>query len=254
MARILTVLFLIMLQTGAAQHYNSVVLDSVDIDATNEIYKVGNTYIFDYEIIKDSKTWKLKNNKGMFESTAFELAPLRTSNIEVDKIRLVVQQVSDAERTNKGQTEISYIQEPLSKGMNLTGLVDNVHNIWMYPIRIGFFNALQTAPFPYIKKPLTIGEEWTDKMAIGNNWGNTLWGTWEGPLLISYHYQVKAHEKVASSFGPIDCYIIESVATSAIGTTRLKSYFSEIYGFVRLEYELLYGLKVNFWLTDFKKA
>lgn len=254
MTRKLTVLFLIIFQIGVAQNYDTVILDSIHVDATNEVYKVGNTYIFNYEIIKNGQKLKLKNNKGMYEGSVFELAALANPDIEVDHIRLVVQQVSDAERTNTGQTEISYIQEPLSKGMSLTGLVDNAHNIWMHPFRTGFFNALQTAPFPYVKKPIEIGAEWTDKMAIGKNWGNVLWGTWENPLLLSYHYKVTAKEKLKSSFGIIDCYIIDSVATSNIGETRLRSYFSEIYGFVRLEYELLNDLQVNFWLIDFKKG
>lgn len=250
----LSLLFLIVFQIAVAQHYDTVVMDIHDIDASNEVYLLGNSYVFDYEIIKNGKVLKLKTNKGMYTSSDFELAPLATVGIEVDHIRLVVQQVSDEERTNAGQTEISYIQEPLSKGMSLTGLVDNSSNIWLHPIRTGFFNALQTAPFPYIKKPLRVGAEWTDKMAIGKNWSNPLWGSWEGPLLLSYHYLITGIEQVQTPFGPIECYVIESTATSKIGTTKLKSYFSIFYGFVRMEYELLNELKVNFWLVEFVKG
>ncbi|WP_417370766.1 hypothetical protein [Gelidibacter japonicus] len=254
MTKKLTILFLVIFQLSVAQHYDTVVLDTGNIDATNEVYKVGNTYVFNYEIIRNGKILKLKTNKGMYASTVFELVPLVSPAIEVDRIRLIVQQVSDAERTNEGQTEISYIQEPLSRGMSLTGLVDNADNIWLHPIRTGFFNALQTAPFPFVKKPLKVGNEWSDKMAIGKNWGNVLWGTWEEPLLLSYHYKVTTMEMVKTAFGTIECYVIESNAKSDIGETKLKSYFSEIYGFVRLEYELLNGIKVNFWLMDFKKG
>lgn len=252
MTRILTLLFLVVVHIGVAQHYDTVVMDTHNIDATNEVYLVGNAYIFDYEIIKDGKVFKLKTNKGMYEHAQFELVPLATADIEVDRIRLVVQQVSDAERTNEGQTEVSYIQDPLATGMSLTGLADNSHNIWLRPIRTGFFNALQTAPFPFVKKPLKVGAEWSDKMAIGKNWSNPLWGTWEEPLLLSNHYKASKMEKVKTPFGTLDCYVIESSATSDIGTTKLKSYFSDLYGFVRMEYELLNGLKVNFWLVDLK--
>lgn len=250
----LTLLFLVIFQLGVAQHYDTVVLDTGDIDATNEVYRLGNSYVFDYEIIKDGRVLKLKYNKGMYENSAFELVPLATAEIDVDKIRLVVQQVSDAERTNEGQTEISYIQEPLSRGMSLTGLVDNSSNIWLHPIRTGFFNALQTAPFPFVQKPLKVGAVWTDKMAIGKNWSNILWGTWEDPLLLSYDYQITGVEPIKTAFGTIACYVIESSATSDIGTTKLKSYFSNLYGFVRLEYQLLNGIKVNFWLVEFNQG
>src|SRR5690554_527238 len=98
MTRKLTVLFLIIFQIGVAQNYDTVILDSIHVDATNEVYKVGNTYIFNYEIIKNGQKLKLKNNKGMYEGSVFELAALANPDIEVDHIRLVVQQVSDAER------------------------------------------------------------------------------------------------------------------------------------------------------------
>ena len=39
---------------------------------------------------------------------------------------------------------------------------------------------------------------------------------------------------------------------SEIGETKLKSYFSNEYGFIRLEYSLLNNLSVNLWLADFK--
>lgn len=248
----LTLLFLIVFQIGAAQQYGSVIIEAGEVDANNEVYRVGNNYVFNYEIIQHGKKLKLKRNKGMFASTDFELVTSTTKNIEVDKIRLIVQQVSDAERTNKDQTEISYIQEPLSRGMSSTGLVDNSKNIWLHPIRTGFFNALETAPFPFIKKPLMVGTEWSDKMMIGEPWGNELWGKWEGHLLLSYHYKVTAMEVLKSGVGDIECYIIESSAKSELGETKLKSYFSTIHGFVRMEYELLNSLKVNFWLIDYK--
>lgn len=254
MTRKLTILFLITFQIGAAQNYDTVVMDTHNIDASNEVYLVGNAYIFDYEIIKDGKVLKLKSNKGMYGSAEFELVPLATDDIDVDKIRLVVQQVSDTERTNEGQTEISYIQDPLSKGMSLTGLVDNSHNIWLHPVRTGFFNALQTAPFPFVKKPLSVGQEWTDKMGIGKNWSNALWGIWEEPLLLSLNYKITKMDKIRTAFGTLDCFVIESSAISDIGTTKLTSYFSSLYGFLRMEYELLNGIKVNFWLVDLKRG
>ena len=89
-------------------------------------------------------------------------------------------------------------------------------------------------------------------MIIGQNWGNEMWGKWEGQLLLTYNYKITEKKTVKTEFGEIDCFVIESSAKSEIGTKKLTSYFSEKYGFIRLEYELLNELKVNMWLIDFK--
>ena len=94
--------------------------------------------------------------------------------------------------------------------------------------------------------------EWTDAMKIGQPWGDALWGTWEGGLVLSYSYKVTGKEKLKTPLGSIDCFVIESTADSSIGQTRLKSYFSNQYGFVRLEYHLLNNIQVNFWLVETK--
>jgi hypothetical protein len=56
-----------------------------------------------------------------------------------------------------------------------------------------------------------------------------------------------------TTLGDIECHIIESTVGSKIGTSTLTSFFSEKYGFVRMVYQLLNNLEVNFWLIDFKE-
>ncbi|RIV45010.1 hypothetical protein D2V05_07965 [Flagellimonas pelagia] len=248
----LTIFFLILAQIGFSQQYNSVIIESENIDSNNEIYKIGSVFVYDYEIIKDGQKCKLKTNNGMFARSEFELVPTESDSIGVQKIHLIVQPVSDSDRTNENQTQISYLQEPIFASLSSTGAVENDKNVWIHPIRKGFFNSLETAPFPFIKKPLKIGSEWTDQMQIGQGWGNELWGKWEGQLLLAYNYKITEKKTIKTEIGEIDCFVIESSAKSEIGTTKLTSYFSEKYGFVRLEYELLNELKVNMWLTDFK--
>ncbi len=248
----LTILFLIIFQIGYSQQYDTVVIEDENIDKNNEIYKTGNVYVYDYEIIQDGEKCKLKSNKGMFARSDFELVPIGTDSIGVDKIHLIVQPVENADRTNGNQTQISYLQEPIFASVASTGAVENGKNVWIHPIRKGFFNSLETAPFPFVKKPLKIGTEWTDQMNIGQGWGNEMWGQWEGQLLQTYNYKIVAKEKIKTKLGEIDCFVIESTAKSSLGTTKLKSYFSEKLGFVRLEYELMNDLKMNMWLIDTK--
>jgi hypothetical protein len=244
----LTFLLLIIFQFGFSQQYDTVVIEDENIDKNNEIYKIGNVFVYDYEIIQDGERCKLKKNNGMFARSEFELVPIGTDSIEVDKIHLIVQPVEDADRANGNQTQISYLQDPIYASINSTGAVENENNVWIHPIRKGFFNSLETAPFPFVKKPLKIGAEWTDQMKIGEGWGNEMWGQWEGSLIQTYNYKIVGKETLKTELGEIECFIIESTAKSNIGTTKLKSYFSEDLGFVRLEYELLNDLKVNMWL------
>lgn len=48
--------------------------------------------------------------------------------------------------------------------------------------------------------------------------------------------------------------MIEGTAKSRIGESKLKSYFSQKYGFVRLEYEMVTGLKVNLWVDQYSEG
>lgn len=248
----LTFIFLIIFQIGFSQQYDSVIIEEENFDENNEIYKTGNVYIYDYEIIQDGKTFKLKNNSGMFVQREFELIPIEIDSIRIDKIHLIVPSVDKTNRTFENQTKISYLQEPIYDLFSSTGAVENDSNVWIHPIREGFFNCLEIAPFPFVKKPLVIGSDWTDQMKIGQGWRNEMWGFWEGQLLLTYNYYISKKEILKTKLGNIECFVIESEAISNIGTTKLKCYFSEKYGFVKLEYELLNDLKVNFWLLDFK--
>lgn len=231
------------------QQYDSVIMEKDSIDENNTVYKIGNFYTYDYEIIKNENLFKLKINEKD-ESVLLK----DTSLQNVEKIHLMIQKPpSGLPRVNEGQTEITYYQAPIFNTSSTTGVVDNKNNIWIHPIRDGFFRSLETCPFPYIKKPLKIGLKWKDKMLIGDHWCNKDWGEWKGDLLLKYKYKITNKKKVESGLGSIECYIIESFAKSTIGITKLTSYFSEEYGFVRLEYELSTGIKINFWLIDFQK-
>ncbi len=248
----LILLSLLVFQIGFSQQYDSVVMEEENIDDNNEIYKPGSVFIYDYQIIRNDIPSKLKYNKGMFDQREFNLVPIDADSIEVSKIHLIVRPVEDSERTNENQTEISYLQESVYGAINSTGAVENDKNVWIHPPRNGFFNSLETGPFPFVKKPFIIGNEWTDQMKIGQPWGDEMWGEWEGPLLLTYNYKMVGKEILTTPIGEIECFVIESTASSDIGETKLKSFFSEKYGFVRLEYELLNDLKVNIWPIESK--
>jgi len=254
MKQIIFAILFLTFHLGFSQQYDSLVFEKENIDSNNKIFTPENIFIFDYEIIQNGKKFKLKKNKGMFAGREFELTSIEKDSIAVKYIHLITQNIDESEKTNKNQTEISYIQEPFFSSISSTGVVENEQNVWIHPIRDGFFNSLETCPFPYVKKPLKIGLEWKDAMIIGQGWRGEKWGEWNGQLLLNYNYKITGKELVKTSVGLIECFIIESIASSKIGKTKLKTYFSDIFGFVRLEYELITKIKVNMWLIDFKKG
>lgn len=185
-------LFLMLLYflPGFTQQYDSVILEEDQIDENNEIYKTGSVFIYDYEIVILGTKNKLKYNREFGKNAEFQFVSGDSVAVDVEKIHLIVQPVEDEERSNENQTQISYLQGPKFDAFASTGAVENGSNVWIHPIREGFFSCLETAPFPFVKKPLIVGAEWTDQMAIGAAWGNELWGQWTGSLLLTYHYKV----------------------------------------------------------------
>lgn len=235
---------------GCSKQFTTLAIEEENVDSNNKIYKPGSVFIYDYEIVKAGKRLKLQKNKGVMANAEFELVPIASEEVGVDKIHLIVKSVSDKERVNENQTQVYYLQEPVYSSMSATGIVENDKNVWMHPIREGFFAALETAPFPYVKFPLQTGVQWSDEMKISENWSNEMWGSWDGNLALSYSYEITDTETLKTDLGDIECYKINSVADSDLGQTSLVSYFSPEHGFVRMEYELMNDLKVKMWLVD----
>lgn len=245
----LTFLLFFILQIGFSQQYDSVIIEQDSVDLNNKVYKTGNVYVFDYEIIENGIAKKLKTNSRK----GFELVPIDTDSIGVERIHLLIRPTADSLRTNENQTQISYLEGPEFGSFSSTGAVDNSENVWIHPIRNGFFGSLETCPFPFVKKPLQVGLEWKDAMVIGEGWGDKLWGEWSGQLLLEYSYKITGKEKINTELGEVECFVIESQADSKLGSTKLKSLYSDDFGFIKLEYVLFTGIEVNMWIIDFKE-
>lgn len=242
---------LVLFQTAFCQQYDTVFLEEEDVDADNEIYKIGNVFIYDYEIIIDGEPHKLMHNSRSFARRQFELVPADTDSVGIEKIYLLILPSEEGARSNENQTEIALLQGPAFDSYSTTGAVENDQNVWIHPIRSGFFNSLETAPFPYIKKPIEIGAEWSDQMVIGDGWGDELWGDWEDELLLTYNYKITGKETVKLPIGELECYVIESTAKGDPIFTKLTSWFSEEYGFVKYEYELMNDIRVTMEMIEF---
>lgn len=223
-----------------SQQYDGVYIEKMNIDKNNRIYTPGREFVFSFKIIDNDSTYFLKDNTPY----PYELAKNNDSLI-VSDIYLTVIKPRVFQRTNGKQTEVYYSYNPTPSTVSSTGIVENDKNIWIHPPRDGFFKALETCPFPYIKLDSPIGYKWTDSMSIGAHWSNKKWGEWSGRLLLNYEYEIIGKEKIHSTLGEVDCIVINATATSKIGQSKLKSYYSEKYGFIKLEYTLFTGLEVE---------
>lgn len=247
----LFILFFFIGQVCFSQGFKTLDIEKKDVDSDNKIFKIGKAFIYDYEIIENDSVYKMSYIGGL-PDRKFKLINRNSDTIN-SRIHLIVSKFEKSEKTNKNQTEIDYLYFPDFAYISGTGIIENENNIWLHPPRDGLFSALETCPFPYVKFPVKIGKEWKDKMKIGDQWCNEKWGVWKKKLLLSYGYKTTQKTKINTKLGELECYVIESTAKSEIGESKLKSFFSEKYGFVRLEYEMVTGLKVNLWIDNLKE-
>jgi len=235
-------LIIVLLASNLAfgQQYDGLYIEKKKIDKNNSIYTLGKEFVFNIKITENDTIFFLRENK----TDSFKLTN-DIDSLKISEIHLTVIKPRMFQRTNKKQTEVYYSYEPNPTTISSTGIVENAENIWVHPPRSGFFKSLETCPFPYIKLKKPIGYKWTDSMSIGNHWADKKWGIWDGRLLLNYEYEISENEKIHTRLGELDCIVIYANATSNIGKSSLKSYFSYEYGFVKLEYNLFTGTKIE---------
>lgn len=244
---LLITLFTSFVSLSSYSQYQSLIFEADEVNIDNKIYVEGNAFIFNYEIIINDTSFKLDSS----EVRKHFLGESFSEQQSIEHIYLVVKPLTKAILIDESQTQISYYQGPQFDYASHTGAVENANNVWIHPIRDGFFKSLELCPFPYIKRPNKEGLSWCDSMEIGEGWRNNLWAQWEGPLSLKYDYSIVEEVNLDLEIGMVECWKVESTSRSKVGESKLVAYFSDIYGFVRLEYELVNGTRVNIWLEDF---
>lgn len=233
-----------------SQMYNSLYIESDSINNNNVIYIPGKTFVYKYNIVHNGECKKLiKNEQIELYQIDFKLEPV-LCNENTNKLYVFVDTCKYNQCSENSQTKIYYID---SCGINTytgTGVIENDQNLWIHPVRYGFFRCLELCPYPYIKFPIQIGSELVDSNRIGQRWGNEFWGTWKGSQLLTYHYKVVGKQVIETNFGSIECYRIDSYSNTNLGISKLTAYFSEVYGFVQLDYEINPNLKIYFSLLE----
>lgn len=218
----------------------------------NKIYTHNRTINYDYyfQLENDTTKYKFRTN----EESKYSLCSKYDCDAEIiDKIKLEVNDrlfLFDFDSTYN-QTVISYYY--LSNYNNIlskesTGIIENNKNLWIHPPRNFDFKILEINPFPFISFE---EDDWSWSLEIGDLWSSQKWKTWEGIINVSYKYKNVGKTNIMTKLGEIECIVTESEAISTIGSTFLKSFYNEKYGFVKLEYTNIDNSKLIYEIENF---
>lgn len=211
----------------------------------NKIYTVGKNFTFTYRyqdkagidmlmakadtVSQSGGDWKLvradSKNANMVSRLVLSVKPGRMPFLQVFP--------------DYNQTVVLYdfkLAGGESWNNEMTGVIENRKNLWLHPPRTGLFGVLELNPFPYVKQPVKVGAQWTWKLTFGDQWANKRWQLWKGANENDIHYKITGKTTVKTTLGTLTCYVVESEAKSALGSTRLVSYYHKEFGFVKLNY------------------
>ena len=227
------------------EKFDSLNKDQNRYNLDNEIYKVGKKFTFTYAY-RDKAGRNMLMNKADTVSQngmAWKLGPAEQRNDKsVSQIILsVVPGLMPFIQIfpDYNQTVIMYdfkLGDGSSWNNEMTGVIENRKNLWLHPPRTGLFSVLELNPFPYVKQPLKVGAEWTWQLAFGEQWADKRWLVWKGKNENAIRYKVTGKSLITSKLGTLTCYVVESEAASALGSTKLVAYYNTKLGFVRLAY------------------
>ena len=235
------------------EKFDSIKVDENKYNTNNIVFKPGTSFKYAFEHLTaagEQLYFKVNSDQKSWDFVAKDITDSST-------IKSVVIRVMDGNPMAQyipdyNQTVIAYIlleNAPFS----MSGVIENEANVWVHPPRDHYFKILELNPFPYIKAPYTVGTEWAWNLKIGSKWGDQRWKTWDGNIDNTYHYKITNEVVIKTTFGALECLVIESTATSEIGTTELVGYYHPKYGFVKLNYTNIDGSKTNLVLTEHTK-
>ena len=139
------------------------------------------------------------------------------------------------------QRRLGWSYRATSAPNSFSGVLENDSLLWSHPPRDGDYSILELSPYPYIKLPATVGQQWQWPLVVGSQWSNKRWATWQGDITVVSSYHTVGQRTLASNFGPLTCWVVEANATCPQGSSTLQSWYHPTYGFVQLRYRTIDG-------------
>ena len=234
------------------EKFDSSNVDENRYNQNNKIYKVGKKFTFSYYYLDKAGTKYLMTKENLNSQNTNDWTFEKMDKQDPNSVSQIVLSVNSGlspfiqQLPDYNQTVITYNFKLFNGEFwnnEMTGVIENVKNIWMHPPRTNFFKILEINPFPYVKEPMEVGNKWNWKLKFGSHWSDKRWLFWEGSNENVYNYEIIDKSIFKTKLGDIECFVITSTAMSNLGKTKLTSYFNSQYGFVKLDYVNIDGTK-----------
>jgi hypothetical protein len=236
----------------SAQNYPNLKQSSlINPEKNNQILKPGLEYSYNYRIFNNKTQQRLYLEFGTEEK--WKLVEIKDSVDLIEKINMLVIKQKTFKKTNKRQTEIIYSFSPDWHKFSSTGGIENINNFWLHPPRTDYFKILEICPFPYVKFPLFLGQEWNDENKVSSSWSDLRWLEWKGNLNLKFNYKIVGKKQIKTKIQNYDCWVIEGSTISQKNSSKLVSYFNENAGFVKMEFITINNLTIEFELDNIKE-
>ncbi|NDV14646.1 hypothetical protein GO009_01295 [Muricauda sp. TY007] len=237
------------------EQFDSTNLDTSRYNLNNIIFKENTSFIYSFKhFTKDNQRLSFKYIDSISD---WKFVPYSNKKDGLfEKVSITV--TKGLGQMSRGipdynQTVLSYsylTHNDFAPYGSTSGVIENEKNVWMHPPRDKYFKILELNPFPYIKAPYKVGNTWTWLLSIGDFWSDPRWLAWNGLVENSYVYEIIEKSKLKTALGNLNCFVIQSKATSRLGETKLTSYFHKKFGFVRLDYQNIDGSRTILELVD----
>ena len=236
-------------------------------DTTNNLYRLGNRYEYEYYYIRDNQQYLFSFTINP-DTGRKEWGLVSRNSADKNTVAKLVLEITEGGRLNRalayevnqhlhGQTLIRYsYKAPDNRELSyeITGLVENDSIYFFHPPRFGYFKILELNPFPYYLGDSKKTDCWIWQLnaVSGPMFGDEKWKVWDDLIDINETYKnVGKYKRYCQGAGrSVWCTKIIAKAESALGETSLIAYFNNQLGFVELEYRNIDQSKLVLKLTE----
>ncbi|TGE04258.1 hypothetical protein [Hymenobacter fodinae] len=162
---------------------------------------------------------------------------------------VVLTSIGTAWKMDTTQKEIGWSSK-VSGTQSGTGVEESPSGVWIHPPRFDEYAILELSPFPEVRLPFSVGQEWDWELSVGSHWSNPAWAVWKDRMVVRSHYKAGGEKNIQTRLGQLTCYEVTAVATCTAGKTTLVLLFHPQYGFVELDYRNMDGKRMRFQLVS----
>lgn len=222
----------------------------------NKIYTSGSQIRYDYCLIKKGDSCKFVWPQRIVDTLGIPktiVAPIDSSGlIEGFEFHLSDSKIGNGRDSIEpiGLLEMNFIfADTLMRFNQIIAIVENDRNVWISNAWGYSFSFLNLLPEPLIKAPFVIGNSWerTEGMELTCRANFYDFNLFEGNYRSKIKYEIVDLQKIETSYGLLDCYVIEAVSITHAGKTSLKAFFNQKMGFVNLKYKFDNGVRLDFF-------